>query len=202
MLIKIERSEIILFQGLTGEFILLCWAIFAIVWFVTAFFAKRTVESSGWAWRFAVGGVILVWLLLARYGGVLIPILDRPVWLQSLPIQITADVIVFLGLLITLWARLTLGGNWSANVTFKENHELIERGPYQFVRHPIYSGILLMVLGLMIWFGVWGGFLAFVLIFIGLWFKARQEEKLLTKHFPQEYPQYKSRVKALIPFAL
>ena len=58
-----------------------------------------------------------------------------------------ADILTGAGLIVALWARTILGTNWSSNVVLKEQHELIERGPYRFVRHPIYTGVLLMVLG-------------------------------------------------------
>ena len=69
-------------------------------------------------------------------------------WPHNLTTGVIADVVTFLGLLLTLWARVVLGGNWSSGVAFKEQHELIERGPYAYVRHPIYSGVLLMFLGI------------------------------------------------------
>ncbi|MGA3145773.1 MAG: isoprenylcysteine carboxylmethyltransferase family protein, partial [Verrucomicrobiota bacterium] len=96
--------------------------------------------------------------------------------------------------------RSGLGGNWSGSVTFKENHELIVRGPYRFVRHPIYTGILLMILGTAIISGRAVAFLALIIGFLIYWQRLRQEEALLTKHFPETYPGYKSRTKALIPF--
>ena len=102
--------------------------------------------------------------------------------------------------MVALWARKTLAGNWSADPMIKENHELIERGPYAYVRHPIYSGMLLMMLGAAIFSGRAGAFAILAIIFFSLWYKARQEERLLTEHFPEEYPKYKARVKALIPF--
>jgi protein-S-isoprenylcysteine O-methyltransferase Ste14 len=104
-------------------------------------------------------------------------------------------------LAITIWARVVLGGNWSGNITFKENHELIEHGPYRYVRHPIYSGLCLMVLGsTTILSGRVAGLIPPIIFFLGFWSKARREEKLLTKHFPDTYPDYKARVKAFIPF--
>lgn len=75
-------------------------------------------------------------------------------WHWTPTVGLVADAIKGIGLVVTLWARLILGGNWSATVEFKERHELIERGPYRVVRHPIYSGVLLMVLGTAI---LWGG---------------------------------------------
>jgi protein-S-isoprenylcysteine O-methyltransferase Ste14 len=97
---------------------------------------------------------------------------------------------------------VVLGGNWSGRVTFKENHELIQRGPYRFVRHPIYSGLLLMVLGTAVVLNRAGPFLGFVIYFAALGVKLRQEEALMTRHFPETYPPYKARTKALIPFII
>ena len=121
-------------------------------------------------------------------------------WSHTLTTGLIADVVTFLGLLLTLWARVVLGGNWSSGVVFKEQHELIEQGPYAYVRHPIYSGVLVMFLGLAIFRGTLTGFILVVIILAGLWLKALQEEKLLTRHFREAYPQYRKRVKALVPF--
>lgn len=99
-----------------------------------------------------------------------------------------------------IWSRSTLGSNWSANVVFKEDHELVTHGPYAYARHPIYSGLLLMVLGVAIYAGNSMWFSLFTLFFIGAYYKAHKEERLLTMHFPEEYPVYVKRVRAIIPF--
>lgn len=190
-----------LLNDIAGDFILLCWLTFLVVWLIAAFSVKRTVERQSWGWRFVGIGTALAVFLLFRYGGALSTDMGVLLWAPTLLVGLVADAVTLSGLLITLWARFTLGGNWSSDVAFKENHELIERGPYHFVRHPIYSGILLMGLGTVILAGRAGGFVGLAIIFVGVWFKALQEEKLMTKHFPQAYPEYKARVKALIPFA-
>ncbi len=179
--------------NLTGQFIILCWAIFIIYWIIAAFRVKRTVEKRmGW-WR------ILILLILAAYA--LNPIKQGGIlWSYTLTVGIIADIVTLTGLIITLWARTVLGGNWSTDTALKENHELIQSGPYRYVRHPIYSGLLLMVLGVAIFYGRVIGFVAFIIFFITFWLRARQEEKLLTKQFPEAYPNYKARVKAFIPF--
>jgi protein-S-isoprenylcysteine O-methyltransferase Ste14 len=109
-------------------------------------------------------------------------------------------VVTVLGLLLAIWARVVLGGNWSGTVTFKENHELIVRGPYALVRHPIYTALLLMFLGTALAIGTAGGFVGLALFFLSFWIKLRQEEALMTEHFGDQYRDYKKRVKALIPF--
>jgi protein-S-isoprenylcysteine O-methyltransferase Ste14 len=186
---------------LTGQIILGCWAIFLLFWFVTSFFTKKTVEGNNSIAntiliRMAI--VIFIVLILGQH----VPFVASHLWSYSTTSGVIADVIAIAGLLLMLWSRVVLGANWSASVVFKENHELIQRGPYALIRHPIYSGLLLMFLGESIWYGSVMWFLVLICVFIGFWMKAQKEETLLTKHFPAEYPAYRERTKALIPFVL
>src|SRR4029453_19359785 len=98
------------------------------------------------------------------------------------------------GLSFAVWARVILGGNWSGVITLKEGHELIERGPYRVVRHPIYTGILAMFVGTAIGIGYFGGFLGLLLVFVSFWLKLKREEDLMLKHFPDKYAAYQRRV--------
>jgi len=182
----------------TAHFVALCWVIVVLVWIAAAFSVKRTRERQPISGRmlYVLITVAAVLLLKGTIGGAA---LNRSILPHTLAIGILSDILVLLGLVIAVWARIVLGSNWSSRVTLKENHELIQRGPYRVVRHPIYSGLLLMVLGTALLAGRTGGFFALLISFIGLWIKLRQEEILLTKHFP-EYAAYKSRTKALIPF--
>ncbi len=109
-------------------------------------------------------------------------------------------VITLLGLSLAIWARVVLGGNWSGSVTFKEDHELIERGPYAFVRHPIYTAMVLMFLGTALASGALGGFVGLPIIFVSFWIKFRQEEALMIEHFGDRYRAYVKRVSAIVPF--
>ena len=111
-------------------------------------------------------------------------------------------LICVLGLFVTIWARRVLAGNWSSDVTFKHGHELIKIGPYRFVRHPIYTGLLVMCLGTAIEIGKVRGWLALPLMVIAFWIKLKQEERLLLRHFPDEYPAYQKQVKSLVPFVV
>ena len=116
--------------------------------------------------------------------------------------QIIGAAICLAGLLVTIWARRTLAGNWSSDVTFKQGHELVKAGPYRFVRHPIYTGLLLMCLGSALDIGRLRGWLGLVLVFVGFWIKLKQEETLMLQHFPDDYPAYRKQVKALVPFVV
>lgn len=110
-------------------------------------------------------------------------------------------VVCVVGLGVTIWSRWTLGGNWSSDVRYKEGHQLVKTGPYRFVRHPIYSGVLLMCLGPTIQFGRLHYWLGIIIIGIGLWIKLKQEETVMLRHFP-EYSAYRKRVKTLLPFVV
>ena len=101
-----------------------------------------------------------------------------------------------------IWARRTLGDNWSSEVAFKQGHELVKTGPYRFVRHPIYTGLLLMCLGTAVVVGQLHSWLGFPFSCAGFWFKLKQEETLLLRHFPDDYPAYQKQVKALMPFVI
>ena len=105
------------------------------------------------------------------------------------------------GVGLAVWARIHLGRNWGMPMTQKDEPELITSGPYRVVRHPIYSGLLLALLGTALATSV------YLLIFLGVLgayfvYSARVEERLLTSLFPTAYPGYKARTKMLIPFVL
>ncbi len=187
-------------NNIFGHFIILCWAIFLIYWIIAALSVKRTAAGKGWrswGWRFPIFVAVLLIVLFNR--GVLSKYAGSILWHRTLAVGVIADLITFGGLIVLLWARRSLGGNWSSDVVIKENHELIEHGPYAYVRHPIYSGVLLMALGAAIFSGRVGAFVIFAVVSFGFWFKSSQEEQLLIKHFPEEYPNYQKRVRAFIP---
>jgi protein-S-isoprenylcysteine O-methyltransferase Ste14 len=104
-----------------------------------------------------------------------------------------------LGLLIALWARFSLGRNWSGVVTLKEGHELVTSGPYAVIRHPIYTALLLLFLALALFIHTPGAYLGFLAIVWSCWVKLRQEEVLMLGQFPDSYPAYMARTKRLIP---
>jgi protein-S-isoprenylcysteine O-methyltransferase Ste14 len=107
-------------------------------------------------------------------------------------------LLVAAGLGFTVWARLHLGRNWSGVVTLKEDHALIRTGPYRVVRHPIYTGLLLALLGTALAIGEWRGVLAVGCAVIGFLWKIRVEEALMAGSFP-EYAEYRKRTAALMP---
>ena len=106
------------------------------------------------------------------------------------------------GIGFALWARVFLGRNWSGRVTIKQEHELIQSGPYAIVRHPIYSGFLLAILGTALVEGQLRSLLALPLATLGWWLKLRLEESFMAQQFGTAYLDYKRRVKALVPFVV
>lgn len=107
-------------------------------------------------------------------------------------------VVVALGLAFAVWARRHLGGNWSGTVTLKVGHTLVRSGPYGYVRHPIYSGLLLAFAGTAIVRGEWRGLVALGLAFVSLAFKIRIEERRMREMFA-DYEDYCRQTAALIP---
>ena len=99
-------------------------------------------------------------------------------------------LLIVAGVLFACWARHILGSNWSSEVQLKQDHELIERGPYRYVRHPIYTGILLALLGTVVLLGEWRALVGFVIMFVSFWRKLRLEEAWLSEHFGPAYGEY------------
>jgi len=178
----------------------LCWLIFIVVWVIASASAKRTVSRPGNQvlyrvfWLAGFGS-----LYLSRPRRRSIPLLSRPVAHVGGGVAGLGLVIVLGGLALAFWARATLGGNWSGTITLKENHTLVQSGPYGIVRHPIYTAILAMFLGSAITYGTRGAFLAFPVCAVGFILKARQEEALMQQTFPDAYPDYRTRTKMLVP---
>jgi protein-S-isoprenylcysteine O-methyltransferase Ste14 len=172
--------------------ILALWAVFGIYWLISAATAKRGSRTS----RTRPPGLIVVLgFLLTRIFGA------NSSAGHDLILQIAGVILLLSGLGLAVWARIHLGRNWGMPMTEKAEPELVTSGPYQFVRHPIYSGILLSILGTSLatniyWLIVFGA--------MGVYFvySARVEERLLTASFPTTYPSYRARTKMLIPFLL
>jgi protein-S-isoprenylcysteine O-methyltransferase Ste14 len=123
----------------------------------------------------------------------------EPLWPHSVALDAAGLSITVLGAVFAIWSRVTLGRNWSSVPQVKEQHELVMKGPYRIVRHPIYTGLILAVAGTELALGRGIGLFMVVLIFSSYWLKIGVEEKLMMETFPKEYPEYRRRVKALIP---
>lgn len=174
-----------------------CWVFLVLYWNISARSIKSVAEEQSLAARLAR---MPVWLGFALFISAWVyPIgpvaIRRTVFSDSAGVAICA-----LGLLVAIWSRKVLGAEWSRDVELKKGHQLVDRGPYRLMRHPIYTGHLLMGLGTAIASGLLIAFVGLVSFMVGFWIKLNQEERLLLRGFPDEYPAYKARVKALIPY--
>ncbi len=174
-------------------FIFVAWGLFWVYWLISAAGAKqgsRTRRSRP------------VELLIVAVAALLL----RTVRTHSLgvhdPVVRAIGVALFVaGLGLAVWARIHLGANWGMPMTQKDEPELVTSGPYRVVRHPIYSGMLLAMLGTALATEL---YLLAVLAIMGTYFvySARVEEEQMTAAFPAVYPGYRARTKMLIPFVL
>jgi protein-S-isoprenylcysteine O-methyltransferase Ste14 len=117
----------------------------------------------------------------------------------SLVYPAVGTLLLALGLGFAVWARRHLGRNWSAQVVVKEDHALVRSGPYRYVRHPIYTGILLAFLGMALTIGEWRALVGLAFVLLSFMVKSREEEGRMRETFP-EYQEYQRRTAALVPY--
>ena len=179
------------------------WLAAGFVWLVGALTAKRAERRQNLASRLRH-----LALEVPAFFLVFEPI-TRPAWLARRFVPEPSIIAQYIGLVLTaagiafaISARVWIGRNWSGRVTIKEQHELIQSGPYSLVRHPIYSGFLLALLGTAMVLGEVRGLIGFAMAALGWIFKLRTEEAFLARQFGQDYLEYKQRVKALVPFVV
>src|SRR5579859_1443127 len=178
------------------------WIALCVLWIVSAFMAKRAARRQPWSSRLVQFGItstgfLLIWGKVTRVGPLawtFVPDSSGVAW--------TGLALTCAGIGLAAWARLIIGKNWSATVTVKQSHQLVRTGPYTMVRHPIYSGILLAILGTAIAFREVRGLAGLGFVFAGFWMKLRLEERFMTEQFGEDYIRYKKEVRALIPFVL
>jgi len=182
--------------------IALCWIALTAIWIAGMAFSKPAVRKQSGSGRTIeialaiLGGLIISGRLsLGSWG-------DARFVPHTLAIALIGFVLTFTGCLFAVWARVTLGRNWSGRPSVKAGHELIVKGPYALARHPIYTGMLLALVGTLLASGHWRGVVGFFIVLLALVHKMRYEESIMMQTFPADYPQYRRRVKALIPGVL
>jgi len=178
------------------------WMLVGIYWAVEAVRAKPTVKRQSTlssAMHIVVLGLagLLVWDPAAAIGFLGHRFISAAVWIQWQGLAVTIG-----GCAFTLWARACLGSNWSSIAAVKQDHQLIVRGPYAMVRHPIYSGLLLALAGTAIAVGEIRALIGLGLAFMAFMMKAAAEEQFMREEFSDEYARYSQRVRRLIPFIL
>lgn len=175
------------------------WGALGLYWLWNARRAGSSVTREASWWR-----VMRLFLLAFIFVLLLSP------WMRVGPLRFrfvpSADVVRIVGVVMTafgiglcVWARVHLGKYWSDKVVLKVDHRLIRSGPYQFLRHPIYSGVLLGIAGTALAIGEWRGVLALTLASVNYFFKARREECILAAQFGQEFTDYTRQAGFLAP---
>lgn len=177
------------------------WIIFWLYWIISAFGSKR---STGPNIRQFIG-IRIVLIGLAALLAALFNRLPHSLRNHYLAVNNNQAVLVLglilflLGIFIAVWARVYLGKNWGMPMTRKQDPELVTSGPYGYIRHPIYSGVLLMALGSAFDVNIYW-LLVFIIASVFFIYSALAEERLMMKQFPKVYPSYRRKTKMLIPF--
>jgi protein-S-isoprenylcysteine O-methyltransferase Ste14 len=169
------------------------WVAFALYWLIAATRAKESVRGRGFRPPTLIFLTAFVLLRVLQHGKLLT--------VHSPILQAVGAILALSGIGLAVWARIYLGGNWGMPMTQRKEPELVTSGPYRFVRHPIYSGLLLALVGTAL---VSDLYLLIGVAAIGAYFvySATVEERSMTDHFPTAYPAYRARTKMLIPFVL
>jgi protein-S-isoprenylcysteine O-methyltransferase Ste14 len=179
------------------------WLVFLAYWAIAAMGAKRNLNPGERQRQ----GLLRLGIGVLAVIAFRIPILGNALRIAqahqagSILMGTLGSVLVALGIGCALLARYYLGRNWGMPMSRKENPELITDGPYALIRHPIYTGMILAMLGSTLGESVYW---ALPLILFGAYFvySARREEELMRTQFPDQYPPYMRRTKMLIPFVL
>jgi len=175
------------------------WGILILVWTLGWSRSKARFRRSSYASRLVIFlPILIIYLLIVAH---ILPrgFLLTQLWQQTPIIEAVGLLLTILGCAFAVWARLTLGTNWSSMPDVKQSHELITKGPYALVRHPIYTGLLLAFAGTVAAASLSGCALLWALVAISYALKFRQEERLMMETFPDAYPEYRRQVKAIVP---
>ena len=175
------------------------WVALFAYWILSALRVKHTKQREGRSsfWFRTIALVVIFEFLFSPRG--------RIGWLGERFLPRTESVaaiglaIEAVGIALAVWARYCLGANWSGAVTLKEGHELISAGPYKRIRHPIYTGFALAFLGTAIFIGEWRAVVAFAVITIAHYIKARKEEAFLAREFGPAFEGHRAHTGMFLP---
>jgi protein-S-isoprenylcysteine O-methyltransferase Ste14 len=183
-----------------GTVIISIWVAWALSWVAAAGWSSRTQSRPAVGpeigYRVVMGiGAAIMFTPAHGYEGPL------RLWHVGWTGAWLCTALVGVGVAFAWWARLHLGRLWSGRITLKADHKVVDSGPYALVRHPIYTGLLLSLLATAIAEGTIPGVAGFVILLVGIWLKARLEERWLTAQLGEDaYASYRRRVPMLLPF--
>ena len=179
------------------------WLLLCIIWLGLAPLAKRVLYKQPLGQRLPYVLPMAAGLYLIFGPSRLPDALDsiaQTIFPVSVPVAFAGLVLVLGGIGFALWARFVLDGNWSGAATLKADHTLTHTGPYRITRHPIYTGILVALVGTALQRGSLASVIGLLLCAGGFWWKLNVEEQLMIQRFGNEYLAYRVRVPALFPF--
>jgi protein-S-isoprenylcysteine O-methyltransferase Ste14 len=183
---------------LPAVMVALCWAVLVVVWVAGAVYnarkgpATRVRQRVGPAWLLGIAAyVVLSWAIPKR---VWTPLTNHSPWLVWIGVVLLVGATAF-----TLWARAALGTMWTSSAVVKEGHVLRTDGPYGITRHPIYTGILGMLVATALTAGLGRWIPVTLLALVLLLIKIRAEERLLESALGDRYRDYRRRVPMLVP---
>ena len=182
------------------EVTLFCWCILFAYWFINAQKVKTAVQKQSRLSRYLYLFLFFSGWFIIYSPYCAIGILGYQLIPANTLTGITGGTICVGGVAFAIWARKTLGDNWSGDVTLKKEHELVQSGPYRFVRHPIYTGFEIGLLGVAITVGQLKGLVGLSLAFACHYYKTTMEEKIMYQQFGHKYAIYAKQVKRLVPF--
>ncbi len=179
----------------------LIWILWLASWVAASFWSGRTQRRIGtletWTYRAAMiaGGILLVpWTERT--------LAENPLWDAGYVGGYALAAVMLAGLAFAWWARIHLGRLWSSAITRKEDHRIVDTGPYALVRHPIYTGLIVALLATAAVDATATALIGAALVIFGLWLKARSEERFLLLELGADaYGSYCRRVPMLVPFA-
>ena len=177
------------------------WLAWMIYWLISARGSKRTVRRETGRERVPYTIPLALAALLFFAPG-LRGQLGHLLWPRSHAIYGLGTALLVAGLSFTVWARLVLGRNCIGTVTVKQDHELIQGGPYRWVRHPIYTGLLVALTGSALAEDRWSALAAVALAVGSCWIKLLREEAWMRETFGEKYQAYCARTARLVPFIL
>lgn len=183
------------------ELFAIAWIGWAVTWIIAAFWSDRTEKQLAswevWAYRVStLVGLVMLSHFVARV------LHMRRIWHVGYGGAYILVGVVFAGIIFAWWARIHLGKLWSGSITKKEGHHVVDTGPYSLVRHPIYTGLIGATIATAAAQATLTGIAGATLLTVGLWLKARAEEKFLSQELgPDDYASYQRRVPMLVPFA-
>jgi protein-S-isoprenylcysteine O-methyltransferase Ste14 len=175
------------------------WAVFGIYWLVVARGGEVAEAGERSFYRPLRLMVLVVTFTLLFSERMAIGFLGRRFVQQMAPISYVGFAVTLAGLAVAVWARIHLGQYWSDKIVLKVDHQLIRSGPYAYLRHPIYSGVLLGVAGTILVIGEWRAATAFMLLLTNYWIKAKREEQMLASRFGECLRSYQKQAGFLLP---